>query len=135
MPVSIDWPRSRPPSRRRLPLLLILLLFIAVIFGGRTAVSYYVDALWYGSFGYAEVFWKTLRLQSTIFTVFTGATFLILFAIFLGLKRAYLTELESGSTIFIGGRAVRLPVESILRLMVLGISLAIALVAGAAMTT
>ncbi len=98
-------------------------------------MSYYVDALWYGSLGYAEVFWKTLRLQSTIFTVFTGATFLILFGIFLVLKRAYLTELEAGSTIFIGGRPVRLPVENILRLMVLGISLAIALVAGAAMNT
>ena len=135
MPVSIDWPRSQPPRRRRVPLLLLVVLLIVVFSGGRTALSYYVDALWFGSLGYGEVFWKTLRLQSTLFTAFTAATFIILLGLFLALKRIYLTDLESGSTIFIGGRAIRLPVESILRLAALGVSLVIALIAGSAMTS
>ena len=135
MPGSIEWPRPSPlRRRRRLPFILILILLALVVFGGRTALSYYVDALWFASLGYGDVFWKTLRLQSTVFTLFTGATFLILYGSFLGLKRAHLTDLPSGDTIFIGGQPVKLPVESILRLIALCVSLAIALVSGAAMT-
>jgi uncharacterized membrane protein (UPF0182 family) len=136
MPESIDWPRSRPlhRRRRRLPLILILIFLAAVVFGGQTALSYYVDALWFGSLGYADVFWRTLRLQSTVFSLFAGATFLILYGSFVGLKGAHLNNLPSGGTIFIGGRPVKLPVESILRLVALGVSLAIAVVSGAAMT-
>jgi uncharacterized membrane protein (UPF0182 family) len=131
---SIDWPPSRPLRRGHMPLVLILIFLAAVVFGGRTTLSYCVDALWFGSLGYGDVFWKTLRLQSTVFTGFTAATFFILYGSFLGLKRADLTSLQSGSTIFIGGQPVRLPVESILRLIALGVSLAIAIVTGAAMT-
>ena len=53
-----------------------------------TALSYYVDALWYGSLGFADVFWKTLNLQATIFTTFFLATFAILWGSFLALKPA-----------------------------------------------
>jgi uncharacterized membrane protein (UPF0182 family) len=135
MPGSIEWPRPSPlRRRRRLPFILILILLALVVFGGRTALSYYVDALWFASLGYRDVFWKTLRLQSTVFTLFTGATSLILYGSFLGLKRAHLTDLPSGDTIFIGGQPVKLPVESILRLIALCVSLAIAVVGGAAMT-
>ncbi|HVP53235.1 MAG TPA: UPF0182 family protein [Terriglobales bacterium] len=135
MPESIDWPRSRPlRRRRRWPLILALILLGAVLLGGRTAASYYVDALWFGSLGYGDVFWKILRLQSTAFTAFTGATFFILYLSFLALRRAYPAELPGGGVIFIGGRPVELPVESILRLVALGVSLAIAVMTGAAMT-
>ena len=66
MPESIDWPRTHPPRRRR-RFLLILAVLAAIVFGGRTALSYYVDVLWFGSLGYGDVFWKTLSLQSGIF--------------------------------------------------------------------
>ena len=46
-----------------------------VLLGGGTALSYYVDSLWFDSLGYADVFWKTLRLQSQIFTLFGDITF------------------------------------------------------------
>ena len=130
MPESIDWPRSRAP-RRRLPLLLVLVLVAVILFGSRTALSYYVDALWFGTLGYGEVFWKTLRLQSAVFTGFAAATLLILYGSFLALKRAYLNDLPSGRTIFIGGQPVRLPVGSILHLIALGVSVVIAVATGA----
>jgi uncharacterized protein len=129
MPDSIDWPRE--PRRRRFPLILILVLLAFVLFGSRTALSYYVDALWFGSLGYREVFWKTLRLQSAVFTAFAAATYLILYGSFLALKRAHLNDLPTGRTIFIGGQPVRLPVESILRLIAIGVSLVIAVAVGA----
>jgi len=134
MPESIDWPPPHPPRpRRRRRFLLILAVLAGVVFGGRTALSYYVGVLWFGSLGYADVFWKTLSLQWGIFAAFTAATFLILYGSFLALKRAHLPDLPSGHTIYIGGQPLKLPVEPVLRLIALGVSLVIAAATGAGM--
>jgi uncharacterized protein len=130
---SIDWPRTLPSRRRRRFLLPILAILAILVFGGRTALSYYVDVLWFGSLGYGDVFWKTLSLQWGTFTVLGAATFLILYGSFLALKRLHLADLPSGQTIFIGGQPVKLPVEPVLRLSALGVSLAIAAATGAGM--
>ncbi|MGB6387331.1 MAG: UPF0182 family protein [Terriglobales bacterium] len=130
---SIDWPPPHTPPRHRRRLFLILVIIAAIIFGGRTALSYYVDLLWFGSLGYGDVFWKTQSLQWGIFTAFTVATFLILYGSFLALKRAHLPDLPSGHTIYIGGQPLKLPVEPVLRLIALGVSLVIAAVTGAGM--
>ena len=132
MPESIDWPPPHRPRHRR-RFLLILAVLAGIFFGGRTALSYYVDLLWFGSLGYGDVFWKTLSLQWGIFAAFTAATFLILYGSFLALKRAHLPELPSGHTIVIGGQPLKLPVEPVLRLIALGISLVIAAATGAVM--
>src|SRR6266487_3565790 len=132
MPESIDWPRMHPPRRRR-RFLLILAVLGVILFGGRTALSYYIDVLWFESLGYGEVFWKTLGLQWGIFTAFAAATFLILYGSFLALKRAHLPDLPSGQTIIVGGQPLRLPVEPVLRLIALVMSLAIAIATGASM--
>jgi uncharacterized protein len=134
MPESIDWPPLRPARpRRRRRFLLILAVLVGIVFGGRTTLSYYVDALWFGSLGYGDVFWKTLSLQWGIFAAFAAATFLILYGSFLALKRAHLPDLPSGQTIFIGRQPVKLPVEPVLRLIALAVSLAIAAATGAGM--
>jgi uncharacterized protein len=141
MPESIDWPpndspthpRLTLPPRRRRRFFLILAVFAGIFFGGRTALSYYVDVLWFRSLGYGEVFWKTLSLQGGVFAAFAAATFLILYGSFLALKRAHLSDLPSGHTILIGGRPVKLPVEPVLRLIALGVSIAIAAATGAGM--
>ena len=130
MAESIDW-HKRPPRRRRF--LLILALVAIIVLGSRTALSYYVDALWFGSLGYGDVFRKTLSLQGAAFAAFSAATFLILYAWFLALRRAYQPDLLSGQIIFIGGQPLKLPVERILRLIVLVISIIIAAVTGAGM--
>jgi uncharacterized protein len=129
---SIDWPRMRPPRGRR-RLLLIPVVLAGIVFGGRAALSYYVDVLWFGSLGYGDVFWKTLSLQWGIFTAFAAATFLILYGSFLALKRAHLSDLPNGHTILIGGHPLELPVGRVLRLIALGVSLVIAAATGASM--
>src|SRR6266700_2157098 len=132
MPESIDWPRTNPPRRRR-RFFLIIAVLAGIFFAGWTSSSYYVDVLWFGSLGYGDVFWKTIRLQTGIFTAFAAATFLILYGSFLALKRAHLPDLPSGQTIIVGGQPLRLPVEPVLRLIALGVSLAIAIATGASM--
>jgi uncharacterized protein len=132
MPESIVW--RRPPRRRR-QILLLLVLLAVVVFGGRTALSYYVDALWFGSLGYGDVFRKTLGLEWAVFAAFALVTFLILYGRFLALKRAHLGDLPASRMIIFGGQPVKLPVEPILRLAALSVSLVIALVTGASMMT
>jgi uncharacterized protein len=131
VPESIDWPK-RSPRRRRL-FILILGGLVGVIIGGRTALSYYVDALWFGSLGYADVFRKTLSLQWSVFAVFFALTFLILYGWFVALRQAYQPDLQSAGLIFIDGRPLKLPVERILHLIVLVVLLLIATVTGARM--
>ncbi len=87
MPESIDWPRTNPPKRLR-RFFLIIAVLASIFFASWTSLSYYVDVLWFGSLGYGDVFWKTIRLQSGIFTAFAAATFLILYGAFLALKRS-----------------------------------------------
>ena len=133
MPESIDWPRMHAPPRRRRFLFLIVVVLAVIVIGGRTVLSYYVDVLWFESLGYGDVFWKTLGLQWGIFAAFAAATFLILYGSFLALKRAHLPNLPSGHTILIGGQPLKLPVDPVLHLIALGLSLAIAVATGAGM--
>lgn len=128
---SMEWPRKRPRRRRRF--LIILAVVLAIFFGGGTLVSYYVDALWFGSLGYAAVFSKTLSLQWGIFTAFAAATFLVLYGSFLALKHAHLPYLPASHTIFIGGQPLNLPVGSALRAVALALSVIIAVGTGAGM--
>jgi uncharacterized membrane protein (UPF0182 family) len=133
MPEIVDW--QRPLRRRRRLFFFMLAVLLAVIFGSRTALSYYVEALWFGSLGYEDVFWKTLTLQWKVFLAFSAVTFLILYGWFLALRRVYERDLPSGSTIFIGGQPFRLPVERILGLIGLLASLVIGLITGTSSMT
>src|ERR1700685_835818 len=134
MSESIEWPPpllGRPRRRRRF--LLVLVGLAVIFFGGRAVLSYFVDVLWFRSLGYEDVFWKTLNLQGEIFAAFAAATFLILYGSFVALKRAHLPDLPEGHTILIGGQPVKLPVEPVLRLIAVVISVAVAAATGAAM--
>src|ERR1700687_4169703 len=102
MPESIDWPRSHSPRGGRRFFLILAGLVLIVVFGFRTAFSYYIDALWFGSLGYGDVFWKKQGVQWTAFAVFALATFLVLFGAFWALKRAYFKDLPGSRTILIG---------------------------------
>jgi uncharacterized protein len=132
MPTSIDWPLKTPP-RRRGRFFLIVAAIAVFVFCSRTALSYFVDLLWFRSLGYGSVFSKTLALQWIIFTVFAVATFCILYGSFAALKRAHLPDLPSSHTIFVGGQPLKLPVDPVMRVIAFGGSVIIALVTGAGM--
>jgi hypothetical protein len=131
---SIDWPhQTQPPRPRRRTLLFLIAIVAVVVFGSSTALSYWVDLLWFRSLGYAEVFWKTFGLKWGIFAAFAAITFLILYGAISALKRAHSADLPADHTIFIAGNAVTLPVASSLRLIAIVLSIIIALATGAAM--
>jgi len=133
LPDFIDWPQTDPPRRRRRLFLIVVAIVACIVFGSRTAFSYWVDLFWFRSLGYPEVYWKTLSLRWGIFTAFAVATFFILYGAFSVLKRAHHGDLPSGHTIFINGRPVRLTVEPVMRFAALGVSLAVAGATGAEM--
>ncbi len=128
---SIDWP-ARPPSHRR-RLLIIVAIVAFLIFSSGTALSYYINLLWFGSLGYENVYRQTLSLQWSVFIVFFAATFLILYGWFLALRRAYQPDLLDGGVIFIGRQPVKLPVERIMNFIARVIFFVIALATGAGM--
>ena len=104
-----------------------------IVFGSRTALSYWVDLLWFRSLGYGDVFWKTRSLEWGIFAAFAVVTFLILYGAFSALRRAHSADLPADHTIFIQGNAVKLPVASALHMIAAGLSLVVALATAAAM--
>jgi uncharacterized protein len=128
----IDW---QPPRRRRSLFFVVLVIVVVVIFSARTALSYYVDALWFGSLGYGEVFRKTLTLQWAVFAAFFVVTFLLLYGWFLALLWAYQSDLPDDHIMVVGGQALKLPVARILRLLGLVVSLLISFVAGTSVMT
>jgi uncharacterized membrane protein (UPF0182 family) len=133
MAETIDWPPRRRPPRGRTRLVLIALV-AAVVFGGGTALSYYVDALWFDSLGYSSVFWTTLNIQGIVFTVFALLTFGAVYGSYVLLKPARLGEL-SGLPLLINGQPLKLPVEPVLQLIALALAAVIALATGASMTS
>jgi uncharacterized protein len=132
MSKSLDWPQSNVPRHRR-RFLLILAAFALTVFCGGTALSYYMDVLWFGSLGYGDVFWKALGLRYAVFAVFAAATFVILGVAFLALKRSSLTDLPDSHTIYIGAQPVKLPVDAVLRVIGPGAALVIAGLTGLGM--
>jgi len=126
----VDWPPPRRPRPRGR--IFVIAALALLLLGGGTVLSYYVEALWFDSLGYSDVFWKTLRLQSGIFTLFAAVTFVVLYGSFAAVKPPRLGEL-SGVPILINGRPLRLPVEPVLRLIAIAGAVLIALATGASM--
>ena len=136
MPEWIDWPRQATPRRRQNRGLLILIAILALVFlGSRTAVSYWVNLLWFRSLGYGNVFVKMLGLQWAFFSAFAAVTFAVLYSVFSLLKRSHRADLPLDHTLLFGGREVTLSVRPVLN----GIGIAgagvVALVTGGAMAS
>jgi uncharacterized membrane protein (UPF0182 family) len=127
---TIEWPPPRQPRRRGR--LLFFGILAAVVFGGGTSLSYYVESLWYDALGFSDVFWKTLNFQAAIFAIFSVLTFAILYGAFLALKPSRLGDLTSGP-ILINGQPLTLPVEPVLRTIAMLIALFIAGLTGLGM--
>ena len=110
----------------------MLLVLAVVIIGSVASLSYYVDALWFDSLGYASVFWTRLNIQATIFTSFAILTFAVLYGAFRVLKPARLADVI-GDTLYINRQPVKLPVELLANLIGFGIPLVAAVITASSM--
>ena len=75
---------SRPRGPRRL--LIAIAIVAALLLSVGRVLSFYVDALWFGSLGYSHVFRKALALEWGLFGPFFALSFAILFGGFLLLR-------------------------------------------------
>lgn len=126
---AIDWPPQTPRRHGRAVALAVLLV---LLLGTGTVLSYYVDSLWFESLGFDAVFFTSLRLQGWVFLAFFLAAFGILYPALLVLRPARLGELGGGA-IVINGQPIRVPLEPVVRTVVLVGALAVALLSGLAM--
>ena len=134
MPDTINWPKlTTSPRPRRGGLIFLIAVIAVIVLGSRTALSYWVDLLWFESLGYGDVFWKARGLQWGIFSAFAVLTFLILFGIFSALKRGHRDDLPSDHTVFIAGQEVKLSLKPVLRIISIGGSLIVAVITGGTM--
>jgi uncharacterized protein len=134
LPETIDWPQEPfPPRRSRRKLFALVAIVAIILFGSRTALSYFVETLWFRSLGYGAVFAKTLGMQWGLFVIFAAITFCVLYASFALLRRAHGADMPTGHTLIIGGQPVKLSVEPVIRVLAVGVSILVAGITGATM--
>lgn len=135
MSESREWPRRVQHPRQRNGRFLLVFAAIFVIFlGSQTALSYWVDLLWFRSLGYGKILLRMLGLQWGTFTLFAVSAFAILYGGFSLLKRAHQDDLPQDHTFIVAGQEVNLPVKPVLRFLSIAASAVIALVSGTVMT-
>jgi uncharacterized membrane protein (UPF0182 family) len=66
----------KPRRSRRLFLIAILLVLVLLLFGSEL-LSVYVDALWFSSLGYSQVYWYKFRMGGLLFLAFLTVSFLL----------------------------------------------------------
>jgi len=117
VPVTIDWQQlnaPRPKSNRKWVVLAAVL--VAILLGFRSALSFWVDLLWFQSLGFGQAFWMARSLQWGAFAAFAVATFGLLFGAFWLLQRSHAADLPNDHTIYIGGNPIKLSVRPVLRI-------------------
>src|SRR5450432_1119079 len=100
--------RSNPRPQHRRLWFFVFFLVVVLVMSARTAVSYYVETLWFESLGYGGVFWKSIALGWAIFGLFAACTFLVLYGWFRLLLRVAAPDLRSAGTMVIGSRVINL---------------------------
>jgi uncharacterized membrane protein (UPF0182 family) len=131
LPHPID--DARPRLRIPRALLIAAVVLAALLFAARTALSVWVDLLWFTSLGYADVFWRSFALQWGAFALFFVATFVILFGSFLALRRIHQSDLYGKRSLVLGGQPFSFSIEPVLRIAALVLALLIAGGTGASM--
>ena len=130
MPEILEAGEPFQPRSGRYQLLIIAVLLLVLSIIARSALSEWVDLLWFGSLGFSSVLWKSLALESTVFLVTSVTTFLLLFGAFRLLQRFHRDDLPSAHALVIGGRRISLPLLPALRVISVVASVLVALVTG-----
>lgn len=121
--------RTAGNTRRRRVRLAIFAVVIGLVLGASSLLSWYIEALWFGSLGYGDVFWKTLELKSALFCGFALVTFVIVYTALRLLQPPPL----SSRTLYVNGQPVSLSLQPLVRVITWVVALVVALGAGSGM--
>ena len=133
MPVTIDWPLPPQPRRPRRRLFIFIAILAVLLLMSRTALSWWVNLLWFRSLGYGGVFWKSLGMEWGVFAGFAVLTFAVLYGAFAALMRTHASSLPETHAVLLGGQNFDLPVARALRVAAAVLALLISLASGGAM--
>ena len=129
----IDAAHGVTPGRFRRQILFAAVFLVGILIAGRTALSYWVDLLWFDSLGYGSVFWRTTSFEAATFVLVAALTFLLLFGAFWVIRRAHHDDLPQARTLIIGGQPVSLSVAPALRIVSVLAAFVIAVISGLTM--
>jgi uncharacterized protein len=119
---------GRRPRRRWVRFALLAAVLVGVS-GAALLLSWYVDALWFDALGFSSVFWKTLGFKASLFTLFTGVTFVLLGGVFWAIRPRDL----AGRTILINNQPVTFSLGPVVTAARWVAALVVALVSGSTM--
>ena len=108
----IDIKPIRTHRRWRRWVILVIIVIAVALF---SSISLYVESLWFGSMGFASVYWYTLRLKILLFLIFAALTVGILRAGFWLLERTFATSALERRTVVINNQSVTIDPARVLR--------------------
>jgi uncharacterized protein len=126
--IDIEPPRRR--HWRRWVIGAVVLLFLALLRG----LSIYIEALWFGSLGYASVYWYTFRLKLTLFLLFALLTVIILRGAFWLLERIFKTSAIERRTIMLNNQPFEISPARIMRPLAWAVAIIFGLIYGLGMS-
>src|SRR5437016_2610896 len=127
----IDITPKKP--RRRKWKWLILVAIVVLFFGASRAVSIYLSAAWFGSLGYASIFWFIFKAKLEIFLVFLILTTAILRSAFWLIGRAFSSFSFDRRTVVINQQPVNFSPARLLRPLAWAVSIIAGLIFGLGM--
>src|SRR5438874_3456731 len=111
----------------------LVLAGAALLFLASRALSIYISALWFGSLGYASVYWYMFRLKIELFAIFFGLTLLILRGSLWLIERGFARFAFDSRTVFINQQPVNISPARFLRPIAWIVSVLAGLVFGLSM--
>ncbi len=126
--------RALGEGRRRRARFVVLAVVVGLALGASSLLAWFIDAQWFDSLGYSQVFWTTLQLKSTLFSGFTLVTFVLIYAALRLLKPPQL-DAPVERVLYVNGQPVPLSLGPVIRLVTWAVALVVALGAGSGMMT
>ena len=124
--------RALGGGRRRRARFAVVAVVVALALGASSLLAWYIDAQWFDSLGYSQVFWTTLQLKSTLFSGFTLVTFVLIYAALRLLKPPELSA-PIDRVFYVNGQPVPLSLGPVIRIVTWAVALVVALGAGSGM--
>ena len=119
-------------GHRRRARFAVLAVVVGLVLGASSLLAWYIDAQWFDSLGYSDVFWTTLQLKSSLFSGVTLVTFLLVYAALRLLQPPQLRA-PVDRVLYVNGQPVSLSLGPVVRLVTWAVALVVALGAGSGM--